>query len=139
MKKLLKITLVTTAALSLSTSLFASDMSKLDVSKICNVENNGMKNVLASAVKYNAIAKKEGVEFKRLGMTTTQYINGIKASQKSASKTVDVLNKKKKKTGTVSISYATWRACSFAVSALVQKEEAKSTWRLAVPGDGFKY
>ena len=29
--------------------------------------------------------------------------------------------------------------CKFAISALVQNAQAKDTWRLAVPGDGYKY
>ncbi len=75
----------------------------------------------------------------RLGMKTSQYINGAKNAVKSGSGTVDILNKKKKKTGVVSTSYAAWRACSFALAALQQADDAKTTWSLAVPGDGYKY
>lgn len=134
MKKLLKIAFTASAVLTLTTSLQA-----MDVKKECNVEANGIKTVVANASKYNAMAKKQGVEFMRLGMKTSQYIDGVNASIKSGSKTVDILNKKKKKTGTVSTSYAAWRACSFAISALTQAQEAKTTWNLAVPGDGYKY
>lgn len=139
MKKLLKVTLAVSVAFSLSSFLQASEVSKLDVKKTCDVKANGINKVIANADKYNAIAKKQGLEFMRLGMKTSQYISGAKAAVKSGSKTVDVLDKKKKKTGTVSTDYAAWRACSFAIRALQQGEEAKKTWALAVPGSGFKY
>jgi len=107
---------------------------------LCNIEANGIENVLATAAKYNMIAKKHGVEFKRLGMTNTQYIDETNKSLKSGSKTVVLLNKKGKATkNSVSVEYAAHRACKFAVSALTQEEEGKKTWRAAVPGDGFKY
>jgi hypothetical protein len=112
---------------------------KLDVKQVCSVQSNGIQNVLKTAELYNAEAKKRGLEFMRLGMKTSQYIAGAKKAVASGAKTVDVLNKKKKKTGTVSTEYAAWRACSFAISALSQAHEAKTTWRLAVPGDGYKY
>lgn len=134
MKKLLKIAVTASAVLTLTTSLQA-----MDVKKECNVKANGITTVIANASKYNAMAKKQGLEFMRLGMKTSQYIDAVNASIKSGSKTVDILNKKKKKTGTVSTSYAAWRACSFAISALTQAQEAKTTWNLAVPGDGYKY
>ncbi len=134
MKKLLKIAVTASAVLTLTTSLQA-----MDVKKECNVKANGVKTVIASAMKYNTIAKKQGIEFMRLGMKTSQYIDAVNASIKSGSKTVDILNKEKKKTGTVSVSYAAWRACSFSISALTQAQEAKTTWNLAVPGDGYKY
>jgi len=151
MKKLISVTLsVATATLFLSGCMASSakaqvmdkassNIMKIDVKNECNVEERGAKKVLASASMYNKIAKEQSVEFKRLGMTTTQYIDGTAKALATGSKTVDVLNKKKKKTGTVSTEYAAWRACSFAISALQQKEEAKSTWRLAIPGDGYKY
>jgi len=112
----------------------------LSVKKECNVKNNGIDNVLATATKYNAIAKKHGVEYRRLGMTTTQYIDGAKAAVKSGAKKVVLLNKKAKPTKkSVTTEYAAWRACAFALSALQLEEEGKSNWRAAVPGDGFKY
>ncbi len=113
---------------------------KVDVKKACDVKANGIEKVLATASLYNAGAKELGIEFKRLGMTTTQYINETKKALKSASKEVTLLDKKGKKTkNKVSTEYAAWRACTFAIRALQQKEEAESSWRLAVPGDGFKY
>ncbi|QKJ24109.1 hypothetical protein [Poseidonibacter lekithochrous] len=139
MKKILKVTLAATVAFSLSSFLNASEVSKLDVKKTCDVKANGIKNVIATADKYNAMAKKQGLEFMRLGMKTSQYISGVNSALKTGSKTVDILNKKKKKTGTVTVDYAAWRACSFAIRALQQNEEAKTAWSLAVPGDGYKY
>jgi len=143
MKKLYSISIAAGLALALSgcgqnpsTSSFAS----LNEKQLCNVEVNGIKAVLATATKYNAIAKKHGVEFKRLGMTTTQYIDETNKSLKANSKIVTLLNKKKKPTkNKVSVNYAAVRACKFAVGALTLEAEGKKTWRAAVPGDGFKY
>ncbi len=111
----------------------------VDVKEVCNAKKNNINDVLALATTFNKIAIKEGVEFKRLGMSNTQYINATKKAIKLGAKTIDIVNKKKKKTGTVSTSYAAWRACSFAIRALQQKDEANETWRLAVPGDQYKY
>lgn len=140
MKKKYKATLATLfLSTFIGTSLSANDITKLDVKNECNVKENGIKKVLATASKYNIIAKKEGVEFKRLGMTNTQYIDGTMKAITEGSKTVDIVDNKNKKTGEVSTEYAAWRACSFAISALQQKEEAKTTWKLAMPGNGFEY
>ncbi len=117
----------------------ASDISKLDVKKECNVEANGVEKVLATAAKYNEIAVKHKVEFMRLGMKASQYIEAVDAALKSAAKTIDIVDDKKKKTGEETIEFGAWRACSFAISALTQEEEAKTTWKLASPSDGYKY
>jgi len=138
-KTFAKITLATIAALSINTSVAASEASSLDVRKVCDVQQNGIQKVIDMAAKYNQIAKKEGLEFMRLGMKTSQYILATQKSIKEGSKTVDIVNKKKKKTGTVSTQYAAWRACSFAITALQQASQAKTTWRMATPGDGFAY
>lgn len=122
-----------------SNSLSIAEMEKLNEKQICNIEVNGIANVLASAEKYNAIAKEHRVEFKRLGMTTTEYIAGAKKAIETNSKTVPLTKNKKPTKNSVSVSYATQRACKFAVSALTLKAEGKKTWRAAVPGDGFKY
>ncbi len=112
----------------------------LDEKKLCNIEANGIEKVLETAKKYNKIPKAEGVEFKRLGMTNSQYITGAEEALKTGAKKVVLLNKKGKATkNSVTVSYAVQRACKFAVSALTQKAEGKKTWRLAVPGDGFTY
>jgi len=117
----------------------ASDISKLDVKKECNVEANGIEKVLATAAKYNEIAVKNKVEFMRLGMKASQYIEAVDAALKSGAKTIDIVDVKKKKTGEEPIEFGAWRACSFAISALTQQEEAKTTWKLASPSDGYKY
>lgn len=117
----------------------ASDISKLDVKKECNVEVNGIEKVIATATKYNEIAVKNKVEFMRLGMKASQYIEAVNAALKSGAKNIDIIDVKKKKTGEVTVEFAAWRACSFAISALTQQEEAKTTWKLASPSDGYKY
>jgi uncharacterized lipoprotein YehR (DUF1307 family) len=123
-----------------SNSVSKPSFDNLDERVLCNIESNGIDNVLATAIKYNKIAKEEGLEFKRLGMTTTQYIDGSISAIKESAKQVVLLNKKGKATkNSVSVEYAVQRACKFAVGALTLKEEGKKTWRAAVPGDGFKY
>ena len=117
----------------------ASDISKLDVKKECNVEVNGIEKVIATATKYNEIAIKNKVEFMRLGMKASQYIEAVNAALNSGAKNIDIIDVKKKKTGEVTVEFGAWRACSFAISALTQQEEAKTTWKLASPSDGYKY
>jgi len=144
MKKLHTILLATTLGLMGTSALQAGlleDASKLDVKKVCDVKANGLDAVLATAATYNAEAVKLGVEFKRLGVTNSNYIKTTTAAAKAKQKEV-VLEYKKKgkvKSHKMATDYAAWRACSFAVRALQQKVEAEDTWRLAVPGDGFKY
>jgi hypothetical protein len=117
----------------------ASDISNLDVKKECNVEANGVEKVLATAVKYNEIAVKNKIEFMRLGMKASEYIEVVTEALKTGSKNIDISVDKKEKTGEATIEFGAWRACSFAISALTQQEEGKKTWRSAVPGDGYKY
>ena len=118
-----------------------SDAAKLDVKQACNVKANGLDAVLATAAKYNAEAVKLGVEFKRLGVTNSNYIKTTTEAAKAKQKEVVLKYKKKGKVKThkMATDYAAWRSCSFAIRALQQQVEAESTWRLAVPGDGFKY
>ena len=146
MKKLYSVVAATGLALALSgcgsntPSTASMEKEVLNEKKICNVKANGIAAVLAAAEKHNVTAKKHGVEFKRLGMTNTQYIAGAKEAIKTGAKKVVLLNKKGKATkNSVTVSYAVERACKFAVSALTQEAEGKNTWRAAVPGDGFKY
>lgn len=147
MKKLYSVLAATGLALAISgctsnpVSTPSNDTSdSLNERTLCNIQSNGIENVLATAAKYNKIAKEHGVEFKRLGMTNTQYIDGATTAIKTGAKKVVLLNKKGKPTkNSVTVSYAVERACKFAVSALTQEEEGKNTWRAAVPGDGFKY
>ena len=146
MKKLYSVVAATGLAIALSGCGGSAPVSpetsfgKLNEKQLCNIKANGIENVLATAAKYNKIAKEHGVEFKRLGMSNTQYIDETNKSLKAGSKTVVLLNKKGKATkNSVTVEYAAVRACKFAVSALTQEAEGKNTWRAAVPGDGFKY
>jgi len=113
---------------------------KIDVKEVCDIKKSSINDVLSIAEVFNNVSKLHGVEFKRLGMTTTQYIDETHKAIKKGSTKVVLLNKKGKPTNnSVSIEYAAQRACKFAVSALTQEADAKNTWRSAVPGGGFKY
>ncbi len=138
-KTILKFATISALVASGLVSANASEISKLDVKKECNVEVNGVEKVLATATKYNEIAIKNKVEFMRLGMKTSQYIEAVDAALKSGAKMIEIVDDKKKKTGEATIEFASWRACAFAISALTQEEEAKKNWKLASPTDGYKY
>jgi len=144
MKKLYSVIAATSLALAITgcsnNQVTTPTYDNLDERKLCNVSTNGIDSVLKVAQKYNKIAKEHGVEFKRLGMTNTQYIDESIKSINAGEKKVVLLNKKGKPTkNSVSVSYAVERACKFAVSALTQEAEGKKTWRVAVPGDQFQY
>jgi hypothetical protein len=67
-------------------------------------------------------------------------IVAVEEGLKSKAKTVEPKNfKGKPSKQKFEIGYLAERACKFGLSALQQKYEGKSTWRLAVPGDGFKF
>lgn len=138
-KTILKFATISALLASGLVNATASEISKLDVKKECNVETNGVEKVLATATKYNEIAIKHNVEFMRLGMKASQYIEAVDAALKSGAKTIEIVDDKKKKTADATIEYGAWRACTFAISALTQEEEAKKTWKLASPSDGYKY
>ena len=138
-KTILKFVTATALLTSGLINATASEISKLDVKKECNVEANGVEKVLATATKYNEIAVKNKVEFMRLGMKASQYIEAVDAALKTGAKNIDIVDDKKKKTGEATIEFAAWRACAFAISALTQEEEAKKNWKLASPTDGYKY
>jgi PBP1b-binding outer membrane lipoprotein LpoB len=152
MKKLYSITLATGIALALSgcasdnanvsttTKATLAPASSLNLKEVCSIQKNGIDKVLETANTYNAIAIKDGVDFRRLGMTTQQYIDDAKSAVKAGDKKVALRNKKGKKTKKfVTTNYAAWRGCVFAISALQLESDAKKTWRDAVPGDGFKW
>ena len=138
-KTILKFATISALLASGLVNASASEISKLDVKKECNVETNGVEKVLATATKYNEIAIKHNVEFMRLGMKASQYIEAVDAALKSGAKTIEIVDDKKKKTGEATIEFASWRACAFAISALTQEEEAKKNWKLASPSDAYKY
>lgn len=115
-------------------------VASLDVEKECSVKTHGVAGVLATAKTYNAIAKKKGLEFRRLGVNNSSYISAVEKALKDGSKTVQLIDIKKKKTkDKFTTSYAVERSCKFAITALTQDAESVDTWRLAVPGDGYKY
>jgi phage host-nuclease inhibitor protein Gam len=115
--------------------------SKLDVKKVCDVKANGLEKVLAVAEEYNPEAVKLGVEFKRLGITNSQYIKALKEAVKKKDKkvTVEYKSKGKMKKRTFATDFLDWRACHFAVRALQQVKEAQQDYRKAIPGDGYKF
>jgi hypothetical protein len=143
-------TIVTVLSLGAALTLAASaeevnaaveEAAKLDVKKVCDVKANGLEKVLAVAEKYNPEAVKLGVEFKRLGITNSTYIKGLKEAVKARKPevTLKYKSKGKEKSKTFKTDYAAWRSCHFAVRALQQVKEAQSTYRLAIPGDGYKF
>ena len=140
MKNIFKLTAIS-AVLSLSlTSLGAEDFSKLDVKKECDVQSNGVEKVIQTAEKYNKIAKEHKVEFMRLGMKASQYIESTQEALKNGAKEIAIVDEKAKPTGEmVSIEFGAWRSCSFAISALTQEIQSKENWRMASPSDGYKY
>ena len=136
MKKLINLTVAATAALTLTTSLHA-----MDEKKDCDVKSNGIAKVIATANVYNEQAKKQGLEFRRLNVNNTDLIKSVEEAIKTGAKEVNPMHfkgKKKSKTK-LETNYAAQRACKFAITALTQAQEAKTSWRLAVPGDGYKY
>ena len=150
MKKIIKISLISAATLLVfagcATSnspapMGKSDVMKLDVAKVCNPETNSLQSLIDLAKKYNPIAVKEEVEFKRLGITNRVYIKDTQAAINKGSKITELHYKKKgkPKVKKIATSKAAWRACTFAIRAVQEHEEAANTYRLAIPGDGFKY
>jgi len=136
-----KILLASVLGLSIASAGLVEDAAKLDVKKVCDVKANGAAKVVAVAEKFNPEAVKLGVEFKRLGITNRKYIKFTKEAIKAKKKVVAIKYKKKKKEKVKKfpLDYAAWRACTFAVRALQEHKEADKTWRLAVPGDGYKF
>lgn len=136
MKKLINLTIAATAAFTLTTSLHA-----MDGKKDCDVKANGIAKVIATANVYNDQAKKKGLEFRRLNVNNTDLIKSVEEAMKTGAKEVNPMHfkgKKKSKTK-LETNYAAERACRFAIAALTQNQEAQTSWKLAVPGDGYKY
>jgi len=146
MKKLLTMSLTAGIALALSgctatnaPSVSMSDAVKANEKAVCDVKANGIETVIATAKAYNAIAKKEGVEFRRLGINNSSAITAVEEGIKSGAKTVKPLDVKKKAKQEFDINFAAERACKFAIGALKQKHESATQYRDAIPGDGYKY
>lgn len=113
---------------------------KVDEKLLCSVEKNGIEKVLATAKLYNKAAQEQGLEFRRLEVNNSNLIAAVEEGIKSGAKEVNPKTFKGKKSKTVlPLEFAATRACKFGIAALSQAYEAKSTWRTAIPGDGFKY
>ena len=136
-----KILLASVLGLSIASAGLVEDAAKLDVKKVCDVKANGAAKVLAVAKKFNPEAIKLGVEFKRLGIRNRLYVKAVEEAVKAKKKEVVIKYKAKgkEKTKKFPLDYAAWRTCTFAVRALQLHKEADKTWRLAVPGDGYKF
>jgi len=136
-----KILLASVLGLSIASAGLVEEAAKLDVKTVCNVKANGAAKVLAAAQKFNPEAVKLGVEFKRLGIKNRLYVKAVEEAIKSKKKEVVIkyTDKKKDKVKKFPLEYAAWRTCSFAIRALQLHKDAEKTWRLAVPGDGYKY
>jgi len=114
--------------------------SKVELNKVCSVKESGIENVIKTAKAYNTIAQANGLEFRRLGVNNSALITSVEEAIKTGAKEVNPKDFKGKESKTkLETAYAAERACRFAIVALDQANEAKSTWRLAIPGDGFKY
>ena len=135
------IILAAAASFSILSANAVEEAMKYDVKKACDVKANGLEKVIALAEKFNPEAIKLGVEFKRLGIRNREYIKYTKKAIKEKKKetVIEYKDKGQKKSKKFATDYAAWRACTFAIRALQQVKEAEKTWRLAVPGDGFKY
>jgi len=135
----MKKVLLTVAACA--TLTYAGDIMKIDTKAVCDVKKNGVDKVLALAEKYNPMAVKKGVEFKRLGVKNSTAIKAIKAAIKAKKKevVVEVKKKGKVKKQKFALDYAATRACKFAIVALQYDKEAETTYRAAIPGDGYKF
>jgi len=138
--------MVTTGLVGLLTGCTASSQpsietaTKIDLNKVCSVEKSGIESVLNTAKEYNAIAQEEGLEFRRLGVNNSALIESVEEAIKTGAKEVNPKDFKGKTSKTVlPTEFGAERACRFAITALTQSVEAESTWRLAVPGDGYKY
>jgi len=128
-------------ALSLIATAFVAnagaveDSVKLDVKKVCDVKANGLEKVLAVAEKYNPVAQKNGVEFMRFSIPNSAYIAGAKEAIKAKSKEATLKYKKKGKelTKKFPTDYVAWRACTFALRAVQQIDEANKTYTSSIP------
>ncbi|RXJ98762.1 hypothetical protein CRU98_08330 [Arcobacter sp. CECT 8986] len=145
MNKIISLSLIAVSALTFSACVSSSSPSfqtaqSLNEKKVCDVNLNGIDKVINTAKAYNEIAIKREVEFRRLGVNNSGLIAAVEEGIKTGAKEVNPKDFKGKDSKTVlPIDFAAERACKFAISALVQEKEAQTTWRLAVPGDGYKY
>ena len=140
MKKLISLTIASGLALALTgcgAQPSVESATKLDVKKVCDVNTHGVMGVLKTAKMYNPIAVKKEIEFMRFKVTNSKAIAAIEKDFKAGKKSVHLL--KKKKYPVHSVKASAQRACIYAIRALQEHATAKTTWRMSVPGDGFKY
>jgi hypothetical protein len=147
MKKIYSLAVTSAIALSLagctagsSSSLTPAAATKIDQKDVCSVEKHGIATVLANAKLYNEAAIKEKVEYRKQGVNNSDLIIAVEEAIKTGAKEVNpkAFDGKASKTK-IATDYAATRACTFGLNALQQKHTSKSTWRAAVPGDGYKY
>jgi PBP1b-binding outer membrane lipoprotein LpoB len=144
----------------------ASDTYTMDVAQVCDASTKGAQAVLDIAKTYNPIAKKQGLEFRRHGMDNSLLIEETQLAIDTKASEVKLLDDRKKKTldgklkkegksakdmdpaeykkgyttkVSMTVNDAATRACKFATAALIQQHEAETSYRLAIPGDGYQY
>lgn len=151
MKKLLTISLSAGIALALTgctastPSVNMMDAVKANEKTTCDVKANGIEKVIATAAAYNAVAKKEGVEFRRFGINNSDLIIAVQEGIKAGATEVIPKDfkgkdhKGTKKEQKIEINFAAERACKFGIGALKLKDQAEKQYRDAIPGDGYKY
>ena len=148
MKKIQTLTIAALTAMTLSSGAFAKEDTatvlkeamKVNVATDCLPGKKSVDQLLETAKKFNPTAIELGVQFKRLGMTTAQYIDQIEKAIRTKSKTITLLDKNGKPTkNKMDIDAAAERACKFAVRALQQYVEADTSYKLAIPGEGYQY
>lgn len=133
-------TIISSTAYATTAKLSLKSATKVDLEKQCSVKTVGIKKVIATAKMYNNLAKEKGLEFRRLKVNNTALIISVEEAIKTGAKEVNPKDFKGKNSKTkLETNYAAQRACKFAITALTQAYEAKTSWRLAVPGDGYKY
>ena len=142
MRKIYTLALASTVALTLlgcaGNNMGAGSIKEaasLDVKTACN-PSMGAKALLAVAKKFNPIAVKNELEFKRFKVTNSKAIIATEEAMK-AGKTEVALLKKHKYTLT-SVKDAAWRTCVFAIRPL-QMAANTDGYHDAIPGDKFTY
>lgn len=109
-----------------------NDMGGINV--VCDSKTKGMTAVLAAAEKYNKVAQKEGLEFRRLGVNNSALINATKEAIANGETVVNPLDFKGKVSKTkLEVTAAGERACRFGVQALLLSVDGQTTWETDVP------
>ena len=158
MKSIFSITIASAIAFSLAgctanlapskskmTGITPEQAYKLDEKEVCSIDKLGIEKVIANAKLYNDAAIKEKVEYRRLNVNNRDLIKAVEEGLAKGLKEVNPMHFKskpdkiKRSKTKLEINYAAHRACAFGLNALQNKYEAKSTWRKAIPGDGYKF